>query len=145
MDPNALSSLDPKLRETYERVMGANANSAPPPGAPPAADASPTTTAPVGDAAPQPQPGLSTTPTPEQTPSSASPDANAAAPVDPSQDQPKVVTITQSLPNPTPELQVAQPHGHAGLIKVFYVLGTAVFFVIYIFFWMKIFNFQLPV
>jgi hypothetical protein len=152
MDPNALSSLDPKLRETYEKVMGT--------GAAPLADPAPATentqpatpAAPVAaDAAPQ-QPsasdqqhnqganatGATPPPMPELS-TSSSPEAAS------NQDQePKVVTISQSLPMPTADNQLIQPHGHSGLIKVFYTLGTIVFFVIYIFFWMKIFNISLP-
>jgi hypothetical protein len=72
---------------------------------------------------------------------SSTPNQDTAQPQD---QEPQVVTISQSLPTPTADNQIVQPHGHSGLIKVFYVLGITVFFVIYIFFWMKIFNISLP-
>jgi len=57
--------------------------------------------------------------------------------------QPETVTISQPLPNPTAMNQINKPHGHAGLIKIFYILGAVVFFFIYVFFWVKIFNIKL--
>ena len=140
MDPNTLSSLDPKLRETYEKVMGA--------GAAPVAPEDPLPVAPAAQPAPVAQLPPAEEAVPTVAPAAPSPELTNMPVADPqlAADQPKVVTITQSMPNPAPELQVTPPttHGHKGLIRIFYVLGTAVFFVIYIFFWMKIFNIQLP-
>lgn len=145
MDPNTLSNLDPKLKETYEKVMGTNVT--PPASSIPdqVTDASPATpqsapTAPINAEAPPVQnqmngsDGLSA---PVQTP----PVEN----INISSESPQTVTINQPLPNPAEtSILPNKSHGHMGLIKVFYVLGATVFFVIYIFFWMKIFNLQLP-
>ena len=112
MDPASLSNLDPKLRETYERVMGT-----------------------TGSAASQPP---------------VSPDALSTPAVDPilantaTPDQPQTVTIDQPLPNPAASNIITPPHGHGGLLKVFYVLGGVVFFVIYTIFCMKLLNVSLP-
>ena len=131
MDPNALSNLDPKLKETYEKVMGTN------------------TASPAQSAPPTPVDGA---PTPiQENPNSD----GLSAPIQPplpdnpaqSSESPQTVTINQPLPNPAAASSdiITKPQGgHGGLIKVFYVLGATVFFVIYIFFWMKIFNISLP-
>ncbi len=132
MDPTSLSNLDPKLKDTYERVMG---TSTPAP-ADASAPTTPTASQTLADSAPAAD--SSTTentlsPLPENTsPASAEP-------------HPETVTINQPLP-PTPAASaiIDKPHGHSGLIVVFYVLGAIVFFVIYIFFWAKIFNIALP-
>lgn len=142
MDPASLSNLDPKLRETYERVMGATTPAA---GTTPPAVDSTTPAAPVGE------PGISqtvTTPAPENT-TQTPPAADGTTPMVASvmensapSEQPQTVTINQPLP--AASNVITQPHGHMGLIKVLYFLGGTVFFVIYVFFWMKIFNFSLP-
>ncbi len=149
MDPASLSNLDPKLRETYERVMGTTTPAAS--DTPPTPPADGTTTTPIVE--PAPSTTDTTTPTPSTdtpTPPPVSPDelSTSAAPPAPDSlaraEQPQTVTISQPLPNPATSNVITPPHGHMGLIKVFYVLGGAVFFVIYIFFWLKIFNFNLP-
>lgn len=159
MDPNSLTNLDPKLRETYERVMGtsasakssaAAANSIP-------ADQNPTEATPLPgtEAMPAPAPGAIPAPEPlDSLPSlgnsapSPSPTGDVlSAPIAQSpltSEQPQTVTINQPLPNPTAGNIITKPHGHMGLIRVFYILGAIVFFVIYVFFWMKIFNIKLP-
>ncbi|HUQ85246.1 MAG TPA: hypothetical protein VM077_02880 [Candidatus Limnocylindrales bacterium] len=144
MDPASLSNLDPKLRETYERVMGATTPAAGTP--PPAPDA--TTTPSTGE------PGVTqtvTTPPAENIPATQpTPDGLSSTMTSsvlensaPSE-QPQTVTINQPLPAGNASGIISQPHGHSGLIKVLYYLGAAVFFVIYVFFWMKIFNISLP-
>ncbi|HVF69088.1 MAG TPA: hypothetical protein VNA13_00840 [Xanthomonadales bacterium] len=141
MDPASLSNLDPKLRETYERVMGATtpAVSDTPPTAdnptPPEAGATSTVATPIAaDTAPI------TPSTDELSPTIPAPVMENSAP----SDQPQTVTINQPLPNPTSMNQLKTSHGHMGLIKILYILGAIMFFVIYIFFWMKILNLNLP-
>jgi hypothetical protein len=119
MDPNALSALDPKLRETYERVMG---TSTPQPAA--TQPAHPPTTQNTTPASPTPSPVMQTPFAPDQTPAA--------------------VTISQPLPNSAPIESLKIPHGHSVLINILYILGALVFFGIYVFFWAKIFNFKLP-
>lgn len=156
MDPNSLSNLDPKLRETYERVMGTTSQPTVPIGQPadkapdPASASTPsqsaTTPSPTPNASPAVSPmsapsPIDAAPAVDNISTSATGTDGLSAPVN---DQPQNVTINQPLPNPAASVILTKPHGHMGLIKVFYVLGATVFFVIYIFFWMKIFNIQLP-
>ncbi len=157
MDPASLSNLDPKLRETYERVMGATpqaGTASPPPTAADAAvpDSQTSVLSPTPTEAPLTAPENASASTPEgntDSSLSASPVSADAAPATATvtvDEQPKNVTIPQTAPaeDQQPINQIAKPHGHSGLIKIFYMLGATVFFVIYIFFWVKIFNFQLP-
>jgi hypothetical protein len=136
MDPNSLSSLDPKLRETYEKVMGSQPSAANDATSAPPADIAPAQPVQNADAVVNPPPADS-----PPVELSSTPNQDSAQQQN---QEPQVVTISQSLPTPTADNQIVQPHGHSGLIKVFYILGTTVFFVIYIFFWMKIFNVSLP-
>lgn len=119
MDPKALSNLDPKLRETYERVMGTTTPSG-----------SPTAPPPVTSAPNE------TSPAPKSSPLMETPFAN--------EQSPGAVTISQPLPASAPMTPLASKHKHSGLIKVLYILGAIVFFTIYLLFWAKIFNFKLP-
>lgn len=137
MDPSTLSNLDPKLKETYEKVMGTSTVQA-------GQDQTPPPTADGMQAEAQPAPNTS--------PANPNPGDGLSAPVQgpltedpPQMEQPQTVTINQPLPNPMSSNIIApKSSGHGGLLKVFYVLGGTVFFVIYIFFWMKIFNLSLP-
>lgn len=157
MDPASLANLDPKLKETYERVMGTTAPPDPVPtqsttdGAA-ASDATPTDQKSDSAQSPGPVTPATNTDAPASTPNAPSSTDGLSTPVAASlvqnpvseSDQPQTVTINQPLPNPTPSNIITQPHGHMGLIRIFYILGATVFFVIYVFFWMKIFNFSLP-
>ncbi len=148
MDPASLSNLDPKLRETYERVMGANGSAAAAP-TPPTPPTDSTTATPAVDPA---SATAATAPKEEDAPQApvSLDDINKreAAPVQessPASDQPQTVTINQPLPaQAESNIITPPPHGHGGLLKVFYVLGGAVFFAIYVLFWMKILNVSLP-
>ncbi len=137
MDPNTLSNLDPKLKETYDRVMGTTS----PATANPAASADPASTLsqPVIDT--QSKDLSSENTIPANNPSLA-PSENISALSD--EPHPQTVTLSQPAENPIASNIIAKPHGHMGLIRVFYILGGTVFFVIYIFFWAKIFNIKLP-
>lgn len=134
MDPTSLSNLDPKLKETYDRVMGTST--------PPASDQTPSNPAPASptpaDASPNNAPSENVTAESGLSTPIATPAPDSAEP------QPATVTITQASPTPPSTNIVSAPHGHSGLIKIFYILGATVFFVIYIFFWAKIFNISLP-
>ena len=116
MDPNALSNLDPKLRETYERVMG-----------------SPTPTTPASSATP--------VPTEQAAPIKPS---TPLMETQNNIEKPEAVTITESLPQTPAMIPIVNQSKHSGLIKVFYVLGIVLFFTVYIFFWTTIFNVKLP-
>lgn len=212
MDPKALSHLDPKARETYDRVMGtASAIETPPqaqtapttpatdPGAPfnavsPASDTPPTSTAfpvtpsdfsmdglsaptenqpastvfsgnPVGQEPqnatsfftnPSPNGNESTTPNNPFTPIEATADTamatdttNPPTPVTPYTPSGLNETMaptgvgsspfTQPLPSPA-EVNHNTPHETPALMKVLYIVGAVVFFMIYTIFWIKVFN-----
>ncbi|HSW47998.1 MAG TPA: hypothetical protein VLG67_02855 [Candidatus Saccharimonadales bacterium] len=133
MDPQSLSNLDPKLKETYDRVMGA----------PSAAPGS----SPLPDSSIMPQPSADAAQPANPTPSAslentANATADSLSPIP--EQQPQTVTINQPLPQSSSSAIVTKPHGHSGLIRIFYILGAIVFFVIYVFFWVKIFNVSLP-
>ncbi len=192
MDPNQLSSLDPKLREAYERVMSANAAVQP---AQPAAQGA------SQGSQPAPQPPVPATV--QQTPPPASehhdpldamahassrftggapaPVESPAAPAAPTQTQgeqplaqpvpslaqpveaaPPVVapvTAPPAVPVAPQAMQgVANEQVHAYVaeevagvksslkfIQIMYIVGGAVFFIVYALFWMKFFNVASPV
>jgi hypothetical protein len=203
MDPTkSLDNLDPKLKETYARVMGTTADPtqnvvpAPsdpmtstmtPPVAPPPADMSPNTFGATPTLAPSD--GMSTTPgtggpaigiAPEGTPSIFS-SPTEAAPVPPAPDTANATAspffsnpspaasngidssvpatpitpytpmdagqnaapMSQPLPSPSSINQVG-PHEVSPLLRVLYIVGAVVFFLIYTVFWIKVFNLPLP-
>jgi len=119
MDPQALNNLDPKLRETYERVMGTPTETAPP-------------------AVFSPETPLPTTPAETLVPAVESPaQSNTNGGV-------TGVFQTPFTNTPTAAMQIPQPHDASPLLRVFYIVGALVFFVVYTIFWMKIFNISLP-
>lgn len=141
MDPNSLSSLDPKLRETYERVMGTPTPASPPDSSTPASPRGEPEAAPKDTSAQIPSPSAVNPPTPpvntpQTTPLTQTTVGQEQAPVP--------VTISQPIPAPAPMTPLSTPHKHSGLIKVFYILGAMVFFTIYVYFWARIFNVKLP-
>jgi hypothetical protein len=158
MDPKALSNMDPKLRETYERVMGTSA----PAGSPPAAS-----TAPPPPASPIPTPStnavvppsftdLSGNPPPPPTEKpvtvsglSASPDGSnplpplkpampdAAAPQNPLAAA-TAPAFGQPLPSPASVNQAqASP---SSTLRILYIVLGVIFFILYTIFWIKVFN-----
>jgi hypothetical protein len=225
MDPKAFDHLDPKLKETYARVMGTTTNNAntPAPNIPtpqvPAADptlsSSPADhpqsqlgTSPFGqpatptpDAGVGPNPGTGPTITsmpsypttdlsaplsgsgatadPSSTPISPpntsffsnpvsqptdisapqeSGQSDLNTPVEPATEAPPVTPyspedlnagqnaigiepMAQPLPSPS---TVNQPHETSALLKVLYIVGSVIFFVVYTFFWVKVFNLPVP-
>jgi hypothetical protein len=188
MDPNQLSSLDPKLREAYERVMSANAAA---PAAQPAAPApqgtqpapqapvstTPQTTTPgpehhdpldamahassrfVGGApAPVEAPAAPAAPTQMQGEPPAAPMPSLAQPVE--APSPVVAPVTPPAVPVAPQAMqgVANEQVHAYVaeevagvksslkfIQIMYIVGGAVFFIVYALFWMKFFNVASPV
>ncbi len=116
MDPKALANLDPKLRETYERVMGASAGGATP-SAPADSPAKPaggpidtfSTTPPI----PTPGPVMF-----DATPSPSTPVAQMPAPVSPAAPVPPVINGNGAdktvNPSPTPPPPVAPVQENTG-------------------------------
>lgn len=124
MNNNQLSGLDPKVQETYHRVMSTPVPAAPPPAQPvqTAPPAQPTAPPPVA-----PPPAQAEAPAPQQiyTPSTA---VSEPSPT---------VNVTNS--------QVFSSKKKAGHISpVVMIMGIAVFFVVYALVWVKIFNARLP-
>ncbi len=164
MDPKSIANLDPKLRETYERVMG---NTSTTPSASPASTDNqpaqlsstpggselsatpPTPVAPPPDFSTpvSPEPQLSSTlSAPASPPSYGAPTqpAPAYSPVDnglSAASQPSPIEPMQPLSSPA---AVAATQGTSSVVKLLYIFGGFVFFVVYVFFWIKIFNYQLP-
>lgn len=165
MDPQKLASLDPKLREAYQRVMGTVVpkpqdpaqNQTPPPPAPPIPD-------PVPQLEPQPtpieppaQPPVSE-PQPIPTPQPSTPQPQPA--ISPQPEPPvqannfvqmnSEVAAVPSSPNfsapaSMPQAQTMTIKKKNGMITpILFGIVSLVFIVIYTLFWTKIFNFQLP-
>lgn len=145
MDPKTLSNLDPKLRETYERVMGST-NS-------PGATASTPTPPPVDGGA-----SATATPPPIPTPTASPVDATLSSTPEPAVApqaspapgnnpfQTPVVAVNEPAPLPSPASvnQNVQTGGASPLVRVLYIFGAIVFFAVYTYFWMRVFNLQLP-
>ena len=126
MDPNSTNTLDPKLQETYNKVMGT------PSPAPTEQTQQPVNvTPPIAvdtTSAQNPTPVVPTTP---YTQDNLSFQAAIQAPSSPA--------TTQSLPG------VVQPQtSSSSTLKILYITGAIVFFVVYTFVWIKIFNLPLP-
>jgi hypothetical protein len=128
MDPKSVNNLDPKMKETYDRVMGTTT--------PPAAG----TTATTPQATPAPA-----TPNPLASPPASAPTTPAAnAPFTSSPSMPDNLQFQAAIQTP-PSQPAAAPIGaipgrSSSLLKILYVVGSIVFFVAYTFFWIKIFN-----
>lgn len=143
MDPKALTNLDPKLRETYERVMGTTSPAA----AMPSPTPEPTPT--VADGGTPAHAATDTAPTASDTLSPVTPELSTPPiqpPVNPWQTpQPAGTT---SAPNPfTPTGSLPSPAAVAGqakesspLLRILYIIGAVVFFAVYTIFWIKVFK-----
>lgn len=154
MDPkNQLSGLDPKLKEAYERVMGTTIPPASPPPAPPQ---EPATSLPTSQTEPLPSPANQTSepapaqPPPVQEPSQEPPPQPEPPPVPPAQP-----SIAPAEPVPSP-VQSVQPTGFVAnaskkeklvglkLSRPILMAVGAALLVLYIFFWMRVFNLSFP-
>ena len=136
MDPN---NLDPKLKATYDRVMGTPTAPGQPGAAPvpqPAAPVAPpvnavnpviSTTPQVGGDATQP---ASPTPAAAFTADNLSFQAAIQTPV---AQGTQITGVGQTVPQQT-----------SFLLKFLYIVGAVIFFVIYTLVWVKIFNLPLP-
>lgn len=170
MDPKALASLDPKLRETYEKVMGTSTS--PSPKTPDPVDSTPpsrTSTLLPGLLKPQtppiPAPSASyspnipppasplnsTSPTPPlQSPVQASDFAAlqptpTGAPLPATQGSMQNVKTIQPLPSPASiNKTVASSSQTSPVIRTLYIIASIIFFTVYTIFWLKIFKFPIP-
>lgn len=164
MDPKNSSTLDPKLKETYERIMGT-----PVPATPTPTDAPAATPVPGNPATDPSVPQINVNPTPSApatpaiSPEPATPiisptyaPMGAPAQIQPA-DQPDPVS---SLPEQHTVLQQATPiaamvakpgvviggktEGKSGMLPILLGVGAIIFLIVYTFFWVKFFNFPLP-
>ncbi|MCL5746935.1 MAG: hypothetical protein M1277_01460 [Patescibacteria group bacterium] len=117
MNPKTPQDLDPKLKEAYDRVMGANVDNGSAPAQGP-------------QVVPPPQP---------MTPPTASAPVNQAPPFSPTAETPPI--NVSASPYTVPDLQPAQPAKKKSKISpaIFLVVGLA-FFAVYAVVWAKIFG-----
>lgn len=135
MDPQSTNNLDPKLKETYDKVMGTSTSPAapqpaaapamPPPAAQAAAPDQSMATPPPTDAA---QAAASSIPQPPYTADNLSFQA----------------AIQTPAANQVPLGNVVAPKQTSSLLRILYIVGGVIFFVVYTFVWVKIFNLPLP-
>ncbi len=164
MDPQ-LAKLDPKLQETFNRVMN---TPVPPPSVKPlvqtppsgmptvAAPASPdgsqggppsaATPPPIVPPTPvQPQPEMPAEQTPNVNPAETNPTDETTQPEPQSEPQKVVVVPQQTAQIDSANSQVFSSKKKAGKVSpVIVVLGMTVFFLVYTLIWVKVFNIKLP-
>jgi hypothetical protein len=152
MDPKAVNNLDPKLKETYDRVMGTASPQ-------PAANVTPIPIAPApgipplnANAAPLMDNGVQNVsakgpiiPTDMPTPVDSSASTIPTTPYTP--DNLRFQAAIQS-PMGAPAQAVAGapmvPQQPSSMLRILYIVGSVVFFIVYTFFWVKIFNLPIP-
>jgi hypothetical protein len=128
--------MDPKMQATYDKVMGT-------PTPPPVAPVAPVTTTPVTPAPMAPATGP-VIPTDMAQPAVPAAPATAAYTPDNLSFQAAIQAPTTGIPLNNPA-QPAAPHaGVSPALKILYIFASIIFFVIYTFVWMKIFNLPLP-
>lgn len=124
MDPKKTQTLDPKLKEIYERVMGT--------------PTSPSTTAPQGAlTAPPPLPQTQGVPSTPQQPLKSTP----TEPLAQREQNPEAPT---QLYTATTGGFVAKEKSGSSLTNILLVTTAIVFFTIYALFWLRYFNLSLP-
>ncbi|MGA2968051.1 MAG: hypothetical protein ABSD69_02685 [Candidatus Levyibacteriota bacterium] len=127
MNPKSVNDLDPKLKETYERVMGTSlgGDSAPPPAMETQPVSQPSEPKPEPQAQPEPQPGESA-PIEGSTVSQVFRADNTTKPTE------------TAVVNPPSENQKAAKKGGKKLLPVIIVVGAVIFFAIYAVLWAKL-------
>jgi hypothetical protein len=132
MNPKAPGNLDPKLKETYERVMGTSFGSATP--APAQKRTVQTTVVQEPQASITPQP-VATVPPPIDV-------ANPLPEMVSSPQTPKGDPFKETVPPPTTVIMKgnATQKKKNILLPVFLVIGGLIFFVAYAVFWAKVFG-----
>lgn len=143
MDPQATNNLDPKLKETYDRVMGTTTQ----PGVAPAAPGiPPPAPAPVATATPIVGTPLQDNATNVVPPTEIPQNNGASIPQTPytADNLSFQAAIQTPVNNPAPLGTIATPQQPSSLLRILYIVGGVVFFVVYTFVWVKIFNLPLP-
>lgn len=166
MDPQKLASLDPKLRDAYQRVMG---TPLPEPQAAPVQAQTPPPPPPMPDPIPNPQPEPEPIPqepippiqepfVPQSQPSmpeTAPPPEPAIAPEESpvqasnfapmNSEVPAAPSQNFIAPSAIPQAQTVTLKKKNGIMtSILFGIVSLVFIVIYTLFWTKIFNFKLP-
>ena len=147
MDPKTLSSLDPKLRETYERVMNTAASSSNSP-TPPTPNTS-TSPMPTFDAMPATSTSLAsdtTTPIINQPIQTAELSALQSTLTPPPLSLPATPMPSQPLLSPAQvnQLSAQSSNSTSPVIRILYIIAGIIFFAVYAIFWLKVFKFPLP-
>ena len=134
---NNLSGLDPKLKETYERVMGTSVAG---PNSNPQTPTVPTQTPPTQTSQPSVvRPTLQESPTIPATPKPQTPQQRTQ-PQAPKDETLESTVHYQAFTQPN----AAGEKKKSGLSPVILALGGVVFFIVYALVWIKIFNVKLP-
>ena len=110
MNPKSVNDLDPKLRETYERIMGTNFT--------PATTKTPT----------QNQPVMQTQETEDKSVQQPSENTSPKTP------EPPISLFTQNGPVSAPEKK------KLNVLPILIIFGGIIFFVVYIIVWAKVFK-----
>ena len=147
MDKKQLSQLDPKLKETYERIMGISST----PGQRPTPFA-PKPVSPIASAQPiapqpfQPQP-LQPNKASFQATENTNPNAKEVYRVYPNQSIPAPPPIVKTQPIQNQPIQKPQTQNKKKKSKILPVLmgfGGTIFLIGYTLFWIKFFNLKVP-
>lgn len=112
MNPNLAQTLDPKLKEAYDRVMGTQLNTQ----------------------KPQPLQSQPAVATPAQQ------TAQTPAPEQPKEQTPQVEMVNINTPTSQGETTVAAPAKKSKMKPVIFVIAGVLFFAIYTFIWLKFFS-----
>lgn len=153
MDQAQLNTLDPKLREAYQRIMGTPVkpptpvDMTVPPSAPPVANVTlptpPPTVATPASAQPSINPQSTTV-----TPATQMPQENHHAPSQPIPASGASNTFNQASADTVARTYIANEVSGAKqsihMIQVMFVVGGLFFFIAYALFWMKLFNVSTP-
>lgn len=121
MDSKQLNQLDPKLKETYERVMGTPLNKS--------------FTQPLP---PQLPTNMPKTPFPSATPVTTQTPTRQPSPK-PFQPQPATYNVGQ---NQKPQTQIAKKQNK--MTPIFIVIGSFIFIILYALIWIKVLNLEVP-
>ena len=142
MDPQKISQLDPKLREAYQRVMGA---SVPKPQAAPAAPPQPTPTSINKPPQPASQAQPAINPQPQTTPNPQSASQNSPPPATNFEQMHSEVSSPTTSPNftsPQPQAETVSLKKKSSLMPILIGIIFLVFIAVYALFWTKFFNFK---
>jgi len=130
MDTKSVNDLDPKLKETYERVMGTSLGGSPTP--PPTMDTQPVT----AQLEPQPQTQAQPEPPPE-APTPLPTEGSTVSQVFRA-DNTNKATETATVNPPSKNEKAAKTGGGKKLLPVIIIVCAVVFFAIYAVIWAKL-------